>query len=283
MTATQPSPAPDIFDRRRRAIRRARTLSAGGDFIGARIAGDLIERIGDVQRDFTDVLLVGVRNAALIHFARAQGWRLTMVDPSPALAARHGAIHADEDAMPLEPDSYDLILWPGGLESVNDVPGALLRCRLALRPDGLLLGAMLGDGSLPKLRTAMAAADGDRPAARMHPQISLAALGDLLSKVGLALPVVDVDRLAVAYRSLDSLVTDLRAAALTSVIAGAVPPVCRAGLHRARAKFVGDPAPEQLRILHFSGWAPHPAQPQPARRGSATTSLSAALRPPGAL
>ena len=36
---------------------------------------------------------------------------------------------------------------------------------------------------------------------------------------------------------------------------------------------------ETFRIVHFSGWAPHPDQPRPARRGSAGTSLIEALKP----
>ncbi len=282
--ASDPTPETprDLFDRGRRAARRGRGAGSDDDFLGRRIAEDLIERLADVQRRFADVAIIGARRPELIDAMRATGANVTLIEPGAALAAARGATHAEEDRLPIEPESVDLILWPGGIEAVNDVPGALLRIRLALRPDGLLLGAGVGDGSFAKLRAALAAGDGDRPAARLHPQISLAALGDLMARVGFALPVVDVDRLSIAYRSIDAAVADLRAAGMTATLAGPVPPLTRAGWARARAAYAAE-GPETIRIMHFSGWAPHPDQPKPARRGSATQSLHDALksRPPG--
>lgn len=273
-------PPRDLFDRRRRSIRRDRPVGVKGDYLGAVMAEQLLERLDDVSRSFTDVLVLGARNDGLTRSLAERGLRVTIVEPAPASAARAGAIASDEDRLPVDPASFDLILWPGGLEGVNDVPGALLRARMALRPDGLLLGCFVGDGSLPQLRAAFAAADRERPAARLHPQIGAAAMGDLLQKTGLALPVVDVERLTIAYADLASLVADLRSAALTNVLAGPVPWLSRKGWIEARAAFASSEARtlETIRIVHFSGWAPHPDQPRPAKRGSATVSLAVALR-----
>src|SRR3546814_3180931 len=101
----------------------------------------------------------------------------------------------------------------GGLDSVNDVPGALVRLRALLAPDGLLLGAFVGDGSLPRQRRAVMSED-VRPIARLHPQIDLAAIGNLLQRTGFTLPVVDVEALTVRYGDWFALVRDLRAAGL---------------------------------------------------------------------
>lgn len=271
-----PDSRPDIFDRRRRAARRAQRRGDG--YLGAIIAEQLIERLDDVQRDFADALLIGGRDAALADALRARGMAVTVVEQAGA----EGAVTGEEDRLPIEPESVDLILWPGGMESVNDVPGALLRSRHALRPDGLLLGCLFGDGSFPMLRRALAAADAPQAVARMHPQIDLASLGGLLSAVGLALPVVDVERMQLAYRSIDRLVADLRGAALTTMLAGQVHRLSRRQWALADAAFAdaADAAGrtvETARLMHFSGWAPHASQPQPARRGSATASLAAAL------
>lgn len=273
-------PTRDLFDRRRRAIRRDRRVGAKGDYLGAVMAEQLLERLDDVSRSFTDALVIGGRNEGMVQSLIERGLRVTIVEPAPGLSARLGAIASDEDRLPVEPESFDLILWPGGLEGVNDVPGALLRGRMALRPDGLLLGCFVGDGSLPQLRAAFALAEQSRPAARLHPQIGAAAMGDLLQKIGLALPVVDVERLSLAYADLASMVADLRSAALTSVLAGPVPRLSRKGWIAAQVAFTnGDVRTlETIRIVHFSGWAPHPDQPKPAKRGSATTSLADALK-----
>lgn len=274
----------DLFDRHRRSIRRARRLADGEDYFGGLMADALIERLDDVTRDFADVLVIGGRDVTLPAELRTRGMVVTVVEQSAAIAQANSAIIGEEDHLPVEPESYDLILWPGGLESVNDVPGALLRCRLALRPDGLLLGCFVGEGSFPRLRAALAQAEAQRPVARMHPQLDVRGFGDLLRKIGLALPVIDIDRLVIAYRKLASLVRDLRHAALTNVLAGSVEPLSRRAWAAACAQFDtpdGDIEPEHIAIIHFSGWAPHPDQPQPARRGSATASLAAALKPGG--
>jgi SAM-dependent methyltransferase len=274
------SPA-DLFNRQRRMHRRQRRHA--GDWLGEQISAALIERLDIVTREFRHALLIGGRDAALAEALRARG--LTVDIAEPAGGSGH---HADEDRLDVEPGSYDLVLWPGGLEGVNDVPGALLRARLALRPDGLLLGACIGDGSLPMLRGAIreGAAIADRPAAaRMMPQISLQAMGDLLQRAGLALPVVDVEELALRYRHIDGLIRDLRAHAATAMLAGPVPPLHRTEWAATAAAFADAGADgatvETVRVIHFSGWAPDASQPQPARRGSATASLAAALKQGG--
>lgn len=275
-----PEARPDIFDRRRRAARRAQRRGDG--YLDAIMAEQLLERLDDVQRPFRDALLIGGRTPALAQALADRDLDVRRLEPGdPACGLRE-----DEDRLAIEPASVDLIIWPGGLESVNDVPGALLRCRHALRPDGLLLGCLFGDGSFPALRQALAAADHPLAVARMHPQIDLASLGSLLSSVGLALPVVDVERMTLAYRSLDALVGDLRAAALTNLLAGTTHRLSRQRWATARADFAAKSdtmgrTVETARLMHFSGWAPHTSQPQPAARGSARASLAAALRPGG--
>ena len=127
-------------------------------------------------------------------------------------------------------------------------------------------------------------ADGVRPIARMHPQIDLAAMGNLLQRVGFALPVVDVEALSVRYGDWFALVRDLRAAGLSSRLDPAPPPLTREEAARIAAGFAAGADPdgrtaEAFRIVYFSGWAPHPDQPQPARRGSGTASLADALKP----
>lgn len=279
---TEPAAPADLFDRHRRSIRRARRLANGEDYFGGLMANALIERLDDVTREFGDVLVIGGRFATLPEELRTRGMAVTVVEQSAMVAQANGAIIGEEDRLPVEPESYDLILWPGGLESINDVPGALLRCRLALRPDGLLLGCFVGEGSFPRLRAALGQAEMLRPVARMHPQLDVRGFGDLLRQIGLALPVIDIDRISIAYRKLASLVRDLRNAALTNVLAGPVEPLSRSAWAAASARFDrphGDIEPEHIAIVHFSGWAPHPDQPQPARRGSATASLAAALKP----
>lgn len=279
-------PRPLFSSARHRAQRdRMARLPASANFLAPIIAETLLDRLEMVTRDFPRTLLIGAHDAALADHLRSIGTALTIAEAAPALAAETGAIAIEADAIDLPFGSFDLILWPGGLDSVNDVPGALVRLRALLAPDGLLLGAFVGDGSLPRLRRAVMA-DGVRSIARLHPQIDLAAMGNLLQRVGFTLPVVDVEALTVRYGDWFALVRDLRAAGLSSRLTPAPPPLTREEAARIAASFAaqGDPdgrIGEAFRIVYFSGWAPHPDQPTPARRGSGTASLADALKPKG--
>ena len=273
-----------LFSPARHAAQRDRMgrLPADANFLAPIIAETLLDRLAMVTREFERVLLIGAHDAALIGALRVRGGNLAIVEAGPKLAAASGAIVSEADAIDLPLASFDLIVWPGGLDAVNDVPGALVRLRALLAPDGLLLGAFVGDGSLPRQRRAVMS-DGVRPIARLHPQIDLAAMGNLLQRTGFTLPVVDVDALTVRYGDWFALVRDLRAAGLSSRLTPTPAPLTREEAARIAAAFAAQADPdgrvaEYFRIIHFSGWAPHPDQPKPARRGSAAASLADALK-----
>jgi SAM-dependent methyltransferase len=291
MTAPAPAdPASDNtpFDRGLRRLRRDRAarLDAEASPLLARLAEDLLERLDIVTRRFDRVLDLGCGPGLLTQALRGRGMAVTSADAGAAFARAIGGAQCDEDRLPFEAGAFDLIVSAGTLDSVNDLPGALIQIRRLLRPDGLFLGALVGAGSLPALRRAMAAADEaeERPASpRLHPQIDLRAAGDLLARAGFALPVVDAEPLTLRYKALPQLVADLRSLGWTNLLsARSRRPIGRLGYAAAHAAFAegADPdgkVPERLQIIHLSGWAPSPDQPQPARRGSATASLAAAL------
>lgn len=156
------------------------------------------------------------------------------------------------------PPGFDLVASLGTLDTVNDLPGALIHMRSALAPGGLMIASFVGAGSLPVLRGAMLAADGDRPAPRIHPQVDVRAGGQLLQRAGLADPVVDSRSLDVRFGSLERLVDDLRAQGLTNVLARPGPPLGKAALTRAQAAFAAagedGRTTERFEILTLSGW-----------------------------
>jgi SAM-dependent methyltransferase len=157
---------------------------------------------------------------------------------------------------PLPHGPYDFIACLGLLDTVNDLPGALIHIREALAPGGLAIASFVGAGSLERLRAAMLAADGDRPAARMHPAVDVRAGGQLLQRAGWKDPVVDSRSISVSYASLDRLVADLRAQGLGNVLASYGPPLGKAALDRARSAFLGgaERATERFEVLTLSGW-----------------------------
>ncbi len=262
-------------------------LQAGGgaDWLVSRMSEDVLDRLSLVQRRFVRVLQIGAA-PLLTEGLRAGGVEVVLAEAGSALARSHGGVQCDEDQLPFADGCFDLAVSVAALDTVNDLPGALTLLRRVLRPDGLFLGAMLGAGSLPRLRAAMRAADeasGLGAAPRLHPQIDVRAAGDLLARAGFALPVADTEAVIARYPSLQRLVTDLRAAGAGNILASrSARPIGRVAYAAASAAFAADAdadgkTQERFEILHMSGWSPSPDQPQPARRGSATNSLAAAL------
>ena len=276
------------FDRALRRLRRDRAALAGddADYLFRRAADEMLERLDLVTRRFSRALDLGTGRGYLAGRLRERGMEVVQADAGARFAALSGGVQGDEDRLPFADGAFDLVVSLGALDSVNDLPGALILARRALVPDGLFLTAFAGAGSLPRLRAAMAAADEAEGGAapRIHPQIDVRAAGDLLQRAGFALPVADSETVEVRYRGLSGLLADLRAMGATNILeARSRRPVGRLGYAAAAAAFAAaaeadGKTRERFEILHLLGWAPGPDQPQPARRGSATASLAEALK-----
>ena len=236
------SAPPTIFSKQRRLAIRRRMLALQRRLDAPRyllddMIEDVTERLGFLRHEPNKALVIGDWTGALAgeHVFPEQGF--------------------DEEA-PFPSGGFDFIASLGTLDTVNDLPGALIHLREALAPGGLLIASIVGAGSLPRLRSAMLAADGDRPAARMHPAVDVRAGAQLLQRCGFADPVADSRHLDVRYSSLDALVSDLRAQGLTSVLASPAPPLTRTMLAKAEAAFMDgeERVTERFEILTLSGW-----------------------------
>ena len=276
---------PDIFDRSLRAKRRDRMMAhfAEHDFLYRAMLDELLDRLADVQRDLPEVLVIGCPDDSARTALETMGKKVICMDPAFTAARAQGGVQAEEDALPFADDSFDLIIACGTLDSVNDLPGALILMRRILRPDGLLLAAFSGAGTLPRLRAALMAGEGDRPGQHIHPQVDVRAAGDLLSRAGFAMPVADGETLTVRYGDILRLMHDLRGMGAGNVLASHPPTLRRDTLMGASQYFAGAAdmdgrTAEEMAILYLSGWKPDPSQAKPARRGSATMSLTDALK-----
>lgn len=243
----------------------ARSL-AEGRWIVARMADELLGRLDLVQRSFSCCLLIGGEPATLALELRARDMAVAMADPGFRFAREMTGVQCDEDRLPFADASFDLVIAIGTLDTVTDLPGALVLIRRCLRPDGLFLAAMAGAGSLPALRKALPSGEGT---ARFHPQIDVRAAGDLLGRAGFALPVADADTIDVRYSSLSRLTRDLRANGLRNVLARRHP-LRRHELALAESSFRqagdGQKTAERLNVLYLTGWAPPAKASAPADR-----------------
>ncbi|MBV8442187.1 MAG: methyltransferase domain-containing protein [Hyphomicrobiales bacterium] len=291
------APPPLIFDRalvNRRLDRAwARAQPGGGaDFLLTRAAEDLGERLSFVKRRFAlaaDFGSPGPHGAAVLA-AGGQVDRLIRIAPTFASVGVGAFLPAvgDLERLPVAEGRLDLAVSLLALQTVNDLPGALIQMRRALKADGLLMAAILGGDTLTELRQSLTIAESEvlgGASPRVAPFVDVRAFGALAQRAGLALPVVDLDRATVRYAGLIALLGDLRAfGAANSLNARSRRPLRRAVLARVAevyAERFSDPD-GRLRatfdILWLSGWAPHESQQKPLKPGSATTRLADALK-----
>ncbi|WP_315723921.1 MULTISPECIES: methyltransferase domain-containing protein [unclassified Bradyrhizobium] len=275
---TQPATAPVLFDRHLLARRQRRAAHGPETFLLERVAEDLGDRLAAVNRTFTDVADVWTPGAGLKPYLPGSISQLAHIAPPDT---------ADE-RLPLTPQSLDLALSALAFQFVNDLPGLLVQIRRALRPDGLLLAAMIGGDTLTELRQSFAAAEAECEGGvspRVAPFADLRDIGGLLQRAGFALPVTDVDRVVVRYGSAFGLMQDLRRmGAANSLVERRRTPLRRATLLRMAeiyAERFADPDGRiraTFDIIWISGWSPHDSQQKPLKPGSATASLEAAVK-----
>lgn len=275
-----PSPAstaPAPFDRA--ALRRVRTRSAEKfrdfAFLHRHALASLADRLEDVTRDFDLALISGAGGDALLPFASRKIKNHIRMDLSAArLAQGKGGpvaeprVQADIEFLPTGENAVDLAVSLLELHTANDLPGALVQIRRALRPGGLFLGALFGGATLGELRTALAESEialrgGLSP--RVFPFADAAQMAALMQRAGFSLPVVDTERVRATYADLSGLLRDLRGMGETNVLAARTRGFTGRALfaeaqrrysERFADKRDGGRLPATFEIIFLSGWSP---------------------------
>jgi len=221
------------------------TLPDAPRYLLADMVEDVSERLAFLRHQPKTALVIGEWTGELAQQLEAQGCEVTSVEP--------GGFHEET---PFPWSDFGLIASLATLDTVNDLPGALLHIRNALAPGGLMIASFVGAGSLPRLRAAMLEADGERPAARMHPAVDVRAGGQLLQRTGFSRPVVDSRALDVRFGSLASLLSDLRAQGLSNALNSRGPALTKSMRDKAMQTFMAadDRVTELFEILTLSGW-----------------------------
>jgi SAM-dependent methyltransferase len=288
---------PQIFDRGliNRRLDRAWALGPGqaqADFLLVRAADDLRDRLSLVKRRFAlaaDFGTPGPHGAAALA-AAGQADCIIRVAPTEASLGTGCFLPSvgDFERLPVADARLDLAVSLLALQTVNDLPGALVQMRRALKDDGFLIAAMIGGETLTELRQSLTIAESEilgGASPRVAPFVDVRALGGLAQRAGLALPVVDLDRVVVRYPDMFALFADLRAMGGASALeARSRKPLRREVLLRAAAVYsekFADPD-GRLRatfdLVWLAAWAPHESQPKPLEPGSAKVRLADALK-----
>ena len=263
---------PRIFDVHAQVLRRARAARMAGErfLIREAVEGGRA-RLAPVNRTLAAALLLD-KDAAEALQEIGQKRQTGAFEQDGRLEAGEGG--------------HDVAVSVLSLQGLNDLPGALVQIRRALKPDGVFVAALFGGATLFELRESFAAGEiatlgGVTP--RVAPMADVRELGALLQRAGFAMPVADVERTTVRYREFRTLVNDLRLMGETNALAGRHRHLSRAALAAALAHYGAKHADAdgQLRatfdIVYLTGWAPHESQPKPLRPGSATSRMADAL------
>ena len=275
--APNPTAAPILFDRALLRARQDRARRGGpATFLLDRVTEDMEERLQAVTREFSDAAEIWTPGELLRKPVADRFKSIVRIEPD------------ETETLRLAPESLDLAVSALAFQFVNDLPGALAQIRRALRPDGLLLAAMIGGDTLTELRQAFAQAEAECEGGvspRVAPFADLRDVGALLQRADFALPVTDVDRVVVRYDSAFALMADLKRMGATNIlIERRRAPTRRTTLLRM-AQIYGERFADpdgRIRatfdVIWLSGWAPHESQPKPLRPGSAKASLEAAVK-----
>lgn len=274
------------------------------------------ERLLDINRHFEKVLDLGANSCNIARALTADNpdpdpatpesaalstriTDLTAVDSSETLLYRDAGLEfnkklnirrlvlEDEETLPFEPASFDLVLSSLSMHWINDLPGILSQINNILKPDCPFIGAMLGGDSLFELRTSLQLADLERRGGispHVSPLADVRDVGGLLQKAGFKMLTVDVDDIIVDYPDTFALMQDLQAMGESSAILGReMGPIGRDvllandAIYRELHGNEDGSIPATFRIIYMIGWREGENQPQPLARGTGETSLKSLL------
>lgn len=294
--------SPIVFDRAAVRLHRERAAAhfSDYDFLVREVAERLADRLDDVKRSFPLALDLGCHDGTLASLLAGRGGVETLVQSDLSFAMARGAaartdgqpahrptLAADEEMQPFAEGCFDLVMSSMGLHWVNDLPGALLQANLALKPDGLFLGAVLGGETLHELRQSLLMAESELEGGagpRVSPSAQIQDAASLLQRAGFALPVADVDTITVRYSNALKLMDDLRGMGQSNAVTGRRNSLSRREtlMHAAQIyeeEFGDDEGvvPATFQVIFLTGWRPAANQPQPLRPGAAQRRLADAL------
>ncbi|KAF6159675.1 hypothetical protein GIB67_029933 [Kingdonia uniflora] len=294
------SSRPEIFDRglkRKQRDRAAWLMTPEDPFVDA-VAENMLDRLEDCKRTFPTALCLGGSLEAIRRLLRGRGSveKLTLMDSSYDMVkfckeaepnfANDGVetsfLVGDEEFLPIKENSVDLVISCLGLHWTNDLPGAMIQSRLALKPDGLFLAAILGGETLKELRVACTVAQIEREGGispRLSPLAQVRDAGNLLTRAGFALPSVDADQYTIRYDSALELIEHLRAMGENNAllqrnnILKRETALATAAIYQSMFGAEDGTVPATFQVIYMTGWRAHHSQQKAKERGSATISF----------
>jgi malonyl-CoA O-methyltransferase len=278
-------PSDDVFQLDKAGVRaafdRAGATYEASAAVQSQVAQELLSRLEPFEFRPGAILDLGAgtgRFAARLK-ERYRRARVMAVDLSPGMlreAARHQRllrrferVCADAARLPLKSASIDIVFSNLMLQWCDPLDDVLGEVRRVLKPQGFFVFSTFGPDTLKELRHAWAEADGYNHVNRF---LDMHDVGDAMVRAGLLEPVLDVERLQVAYSDALSLMRDLKAIGARNVTAGRPRSLTgRARLQRvltayeAMRKDGGLPATYE--VVYGAAWGPGGKPTAPVRAG----------------
>lgn len=118
-------------------------------------------------------------------------------------------VQADFATLPFAPQTFDLLWSNLALHWHAHADQVLSEWQRVLKPGGLLMFSTLGPDTLRELRSAWAMADGGA-GRHVLDFVDMHDFGDMLVASGFEIPVMDMEKLTITYKSPQSLLADVR-------------------------------------------------------------------------
>ncbi|XP_042522347.1 arginine-hydroxylase NDUFAF5, mitochondrial isoform X1 [Dipodomys spectabilis] len=260
------------------------------DYLKEEVGSRIADRIYDIARNFPLALDVGCgRGYIAQHLNKETVGRFFQTDIAEnALKNSLGtdiptvSVLADEEFLPFQENTFDLVVSSLSLHWVNDLPRALEQIHYVLKPDGVFVGAMFGGDTLYELRCSLQLAETEREGGfspHISPFTAVNDLGHLLGRAGFNTLTVDTDEIQVNYPGMYELMEDLQGMGESNcswnrkALLHRDTMLAAAAVYREMYGNEDGSVPATYQIYHMIGWKYHDSQARPAERGSATVSF----------
>ena len=191
-----------LFDRGLLRQNRKRALKnfAQHNFLHHEIANRIAENVEMLNRDFQNILEIGAMDDGLSKLV---------------LSNSSGSYHFcdDEESLPIQPESFDLILSNLNLHYINQIPQFLSQIKSLLKSNGIFIASFFGEENLSQLVHVMHETENEiygGISPRTPPTIDVKTAANLLSKVGFQNPISDFEKIEVNYSDPLNLLKDLK-------------------------------------------------------------------------
>uniref|UniRef100_A0AC35UI81 Methyltransf_11 domain-containing protein n=1 Tax=Rhabditophanes sp. KR3021 TaxID=114890 RepID=A0AC35UI81_9BILA len=258
------------------------------DEIGFRVA----DKVFDLTKFNERVLDLGCAGGFIApHMIKENVGTITQCDMSEAMVKiSNGApedeckterIHADEELVPFEDNSFDLILSSLSGHWINDLPGWFKKCYGVLKEDSCMIGTMFYGDTLFELRCSLQLAESEvlgGIGAHISPFVQPHDVSSLMNKAGFDMVTLDCDEIEVGYPNMFALMYDLQLMGESNASMSRSASLRRDTLIAADAIYKTmfgkeDRYPATFQFISYIGWKPGPNMPKPAKRGSQNVSL----------